>query len=140
MIICRTYSELSRFKSFKDRFEYLKLFGKVGAETFGHNRYLNQVLYRDNPLWKKARRDVLLRDNACDLGIADRPISGRVIIHHMNPITEDDIISGDERMFDPEFLICVSFMTHNAIHYGDEHLLIAEPEVRMPGDTSPWRC
>lgn len=134
----RRYSELVKLKTFKERFDYLKLSGRVGAETFGHDRYLNQELYRHAP-WRKARRDVILRDNGCDLGAPDRLISGMVIVHHMNPITIDDVISGDPKVFDPEFLICTSLLTHNAIHYGDEHLLLKEPDIRMPNDTCPWR-
>lgn len=134
----RRYSELIKLKTFQERFDYLKLHGIVGSSTFGSDRYLNQELYRHAP-WRSARRDVILRDNGCDLGIPDRLISGHVIVHHMNPITIDDVISGNPKAFDPEFLICVSLLTHNAIHYGDEHLLAKEPEVRMPNDTCPWR-
>lgn len=134
----RNYSELSSLLSFEERYRYLKLSGKVGVDTFGFDRYLNQTLYQ-TPMWKQARRQVIFRDNACDLGVSDRPIGGSVIIHHMNPISMEDIISGDEKIFDPEFLICVSLTTHNAIHFGDEKLLPKEPEARLPGDTCPWR-
>lgn len=135
----RTYSELIRLESFEDRFEYLKLSGQVGLETFGFDRYLNQILYQTEIWKKKIRRDVIARDEGFDLGHRDRPIGGRIIVHHMNPITLDDIRSGDKKVFDPEFLICCSHLTHNAIHYGDEHLLIKDPIERTPNDTCPWK-
>ena len=134
----RNYSELSRMASFEERFEYLKLSGKVGLETFGFDRYLNQILYQTD-VWRKVRRDVIARDEGFDLGHRDHPIGGRIIIHHMNPITLDDIRSGDRKVFDPEFLICCSHLTHNAIHYGDENLLIKDPIERTPNDTCPWK-
>jgi hypothetical protein len=123
---------------FEERFEYLKLSGKVGLETFGFDRYLNQILYQTD-VWRKVRRDVIARDEGFDLGHRDHPIGGRIIIHHMNPITLDDIRSGDRKVFDPEFLICCSHLTHNAIHYGDENLLIKDPIERTPNDTCPWK-
>ena len=134
----RTYSELRRLDSFEDRFEYLKLSGQVGADTFGFDRYLNQILYQTE-IWKKVRRDVIARDEGFDLGSRDRPIGGKILVHHMNPITLEDIRSGDRKVFDPEFLICCSHLTHNAIHYGDFDLLPKDPIERSPNDTRPWK-
>jgi hypothetical protein len=136
----RSYSELAKLKTFEERFKYLKLSGTVGKDTFGYERYLNQVFYRSNA-WKKIRRDVIIRDQACDLGILDRSITGKVFVHHMNPILPKDLDDGDlSNLMNPEFLICVSLNTHNAIHYGDEHLLIPTEIIeRKPGDTCPWR-
>ena len=134
----RTYSELRRLNSFEDRFEYLKLSGQVGADTFGFDRYLNQILYQTE-IWKKVRRDVIARDEGFDLGSRDRPIGGKILVHHMNPITLEDIRSGDRKVFDPEFLICCSHLTHNAIHYGDFDLLPKDPIERSPNDTCPWK-
>lgn len=138
----RTYSELIRCDTFLERYNYLKIGGKVGKETFGSDRYLNQLLYHD-PAWDKVRDHVLYRDSngddICDLGILDRPIVGYIYVHHMNPITEMDILERKDYVLDPEFLISTSFNTHNAIHYGNEHLLIHEPTVRKPNDTCPWR-
>lgn len=134
----RTYSELILIPDYIGRFNYLKLDGTIGMETFGFNRYLNQAFYKSSE-WRKAKREVILRDNGCDLGILDREITGRIIIHHMNPISEEDLINRAEWIYDPEFLICTNITTHNAIHYGDESLLIKEPVVRKPNDTCPWR-
>lgn len=136
----RTYSELMKLNTFEERFKYLKLSGSVGKDTFGYERYLNQVLYH-SPAWKLVRRDVIVRDQACDLGIADRSIPGRIIVHHMNPILPEDLYDCDlASLMDPEFLISVSHSTHNAIHYGDESLLIPTEVVeRKPGDTCFWR-
>lgn len=134
----KTYSELSKLKTFEARFEYLKLKGSVGESTFGFDRYLNQVFYRSQR-WKKVRDEVIIRDNGCDLGIEDREIYGKVLIHHMNPITIDDIRNESEFLLNPEFLICVTHDTHNAIHYGDEHLLVRNPVERTKNDTCPWR-
>lgn len=134
----RSYSELSQLQTFEERFEYLRLSGKVGDETFGFDRYLNQQLYR-SAKWKKVRDLVIIRDNGCDLGIEDREVAGRVLIHHMNPITEYELKTMDEKIFDPEYLITVSHITHNAIHYGDSTLLVSDPVIRKPGDTCLWR-
>lgn len=135
----RTYSELIQCKSFKDRFYYLKLNGQVGEATFGSHRYLNQLLYK-MPDWRSVRRKVIIRDNGCDLGDPDFPINGQsIFVHHMNPITVDDVLHRDRKVFDPDFLITVSFDTHQAIHYGDENLLPKLPNIRMPNDTCPWR-
>lgn len=134
----KTYSELSQLKTFKERFNYLKLGGSIGIETFGFDRYLNQALYR-SPEWRRVRQQVIIRDGACDLGVDGVGIYGRVIIHHMNPITEEQILNRDENIFDPEFLICTSIDTHNAIHYGADDPQAFELIERKPGDTCPWR-
>lgn len=134
----RTYSELKRFDTFLDRYNYLKLSGRVGIETFGIDRYINQGLYRSRK-WRRIRDEVIIRDEACDLGMPGYDLYDRIIIHHMNPITLEDIEDENPIIFDPEFLICTSFMTHNAIHYGDESLLPKEPIERRPGDTCPWK-
>ena len=137
-MMTRCYSDIASLDSFVDRFEYLRLDGEVGLETFGFNRYLNQALY-NSPEWKRARQEVILRDNGCDLGIDGYEIRGKIIIHHMNPITEEDIIRRRSWIFDPEFLICVTHVTHNAIHYGDENQLRTAPSERRPNDTCPWK-
>lgn len=135
----RTYSELSKLKTFEERFRYLELKGMVGQETFGYDRWLNQRFYR-SPEWKHVRDLVIMRDNGCDLGIDDRSIYGRVLIHHMNPIRQQDITGLTEILMDPEYLITVSHETHNAIHYGDESLIVpSEPVERTPFDTCPWK-
>ena len=134
----RTHSELIRLSTFAERFRYLRLGGSVGEETFGFDRYLNQRFY-SSAEWKRIRRDVIIRDDGCDLGIADRAIGGRILIHHMNPVTRKDIIRASEILMDPEFLICVSHETHNAIHYGDESLFIEVPPERKLNDTCPWK-
>ncbi len=124
--------------TFEERFEYLKLGGEVGAETFGFDRYQNQAFYNSRE-WKRVRDKVIIRDNGCDLGIADREIGQRIIIHHMNPITVEDIRLAADILLDPEFLICVSHETHNAIHYGDAELLPKDFVPRSPNDTCPWK-
>ena len=134
----KTYSELSELTTFKERFEYLRLDGAVGESTFGYDRYLNQVFYRSQ-VWKRIRDTVIIRDNGCDLGILGHEIYDKIIIHHMNPITIQDIEKESEFLLNPEYLICVSHNTHNAIHYGDTNLLIDEPIIRTPFDTCPWR-
>lgn len=134
----RTYSELMTLPTFLDRFEYLRLNGKVGEETFGYYRYLNQVFYRSAE-WKKIRNLVIVRDNGCDLGLSGYDIHGKVYIHHMNPITVDDIRNRSEFLLNPDYLICVSHMTHEAITYGDKSLLLLEPIERTKNDTCPWR-
>ena len=136
----RRYSELIRLPSFFERFEYLKLAGKVGEETFGFDRYLNQILYKTQ-VWKKIRREVILRDGGNDLADPERPFGeGTVIVvHHMNPITIEDVKKGRDKVFDPEFLISASSLTHRAIHFGSADLLATEPVERRPGDTIPWR-
>ena len=136
--IIKTYSELSLLPTFEERYKYLRLTGQVGQETFGFDRYLNQVFYRSQR-WKKIRDHVIIRDNGCDLGVEGYEIHGRIIIHHMNPITIEDIERESRYLLDPEFLICTVHNTHNAIHYGDERLLITAPIERTINDTCPWR-
>ena len=134
----RTYSDLSKLTTFEDRYNYLRLNGFVGQETFGFDRYLNQVFYK-SAKWRSVRDFVIVRDNGCDLGIEGREIYGKIIIHHMNPITIQDIEQESDFLLDPEFLISTVHETHNAIHYGDENLLIRVPIERKPNDTCPWR-
>ena len=134
----RTYSDLSKLTTFEDRYNYLRLNGFVGQETFGFDRYLNQVFYK-SAKWRSVRDFVIVRDNGCDLGIEGREIYGKIIIHHMNPITIKDIEQESDFLLDPEFLISTVHETHNAIHYGDENLLIRMPIERKPNDTCPWR-
>lgn len=133
----KTYSELRRIENFKERFDYLKLSGVVGADTFGFDRYLNQEFYRSS-LWKRARRDVIARDLGCNLGAEGYEIFDRVYVHHMNPMRVEDITHYNEDIINPEFLICVDLNTHNAIHYGDERLLPRGPIQRRAGDTKLW--
>ena len=134
----KTYSELIQLPTFEERFQYLKLSGAVGKETFGFDRYLNQNFYR-SAAWKRVRDQVIMRDNGCDLGIDDRIIYGKILIHHMNPINDRDILDLTDILLNPEYLICVSHITHNAIHYSDESLLPSEPIVRFKNDTCPWK-
>ena len=134
----RTYSELITLPTFEERFKYLQLGGKVGEDTFGHDRYLNQMFYTSDE-WRRIRRDVIVRDNGCDLGIQDREIHGLIIIHHMNPITIEDIINRSEFLLNPEYLISTVKNTHDAIHFSDERILIADPIERRPNDTCPWK-
>lgn len=134
----RNYSELSKLLTFEERYQYLRLDGAVGQETFGFDRYLNQVFYRSQK-WKTIRDFVIIRDNGCDLGVEGYEIPGRIIIHHMNPLTVRDLESESEFLLDPEFLICTTHNTHNAIHYGDENLLIRAPIERTKNDTCPWK-
>ncbi len=133
----RTYSELCQIEDFYDRFRYLKLNGRVGESTFGFDRYLNQVFYRSKE-WRDVKNQVMIRDNGCDLGHPDFQITGRIYVHHLNPISVDQLRKKSLDILDPEFLVCASFDTHQAIHYGDESLL---PEIlveRFPGDTKLW--
>ena len=134
----KTYSELIKLLTFEDRYRYLKLSGRIGEDTFGFDRYLNQIFYRSQK-WKSVRDFVIIRDNGCDLGMDDREIYGKILIHHMNPITIKDIEKESDFLLDPEYLICVSHNTHNAIHYGDESKLILVPIERTKNDTCPWR-
>lgn len=135
----RRYSELIQLPTFEERFNYLRLNGIVANETFGFDRYLNQRFYKSAE-WKRVRQQIILRDRGCDLGISDREILGNIIIHHMNPISIEDIENNPEILFDPEYLICVSLDTHNAIHYGDESYTQRDIVVdRRPGDTTLWR-
>lgn len=135
----RTYKELIRISDYYERFRYLQLRGEVGKETFGlHLRSLNQALYRTKR-WKRIRDEVIIRDKGCDIAHLDYEIHDRIVIHHMNPITPEDLEEENDYVFDPEFLICVAPMTHNAIHYGDVGLLPCLPIDRKPGDTCPWK-
>ncbi len=138
MIITRSYTELSRLSSFEERFEYLKLSGTVGESTFGFDRYLNQQFYL-SPEWRAIRDRVIARDLGCDLGVEGFEVHGRILIHHINPITVDDIVNRNPKVFDPENLILTVHNTHNAIHYGDEDLLIRAPIERSKYDTCPWK-
>lgn len=134
----KTYSELITLPTFEERFEYLKIGGKVGVDTFGFDRYLNQIFYRSDE-WKSIRDEVIIRDNGCDLGIEGREIYSRIIVHHMNPITKDDILNRSDFLLNPEFLICTIKLTHDAIHYGDSSILLTEPVIRTKNDTCPWK-
>lgn len=134
----KTYSELITLPTFEERYRYLRLGGSVGVDTFGFDRYLNQVFYRSQR-WRSIRDQVIIRDNGCDLGVEGREIHGRILIHHMNPLTIDDIVNESELLLNPEFLICTIHSTHNAIHYGDENLLVLGPVERTKNDTCPWR-
>ena len=134
----KTYSELSKLTTFEERYRYLRLGGRVGEETFGFDRWINQMFYKD-PEWLKIRDEVIIRDNGCDLGIEGREIYSRIIVHHMNPITKADILGRSEFLLNPEYLICTVKNTHDAIHYGDENLLITLPMERNVNDTCPWR-
>lgn len=134
----RTYSELIKLSTFEERYRYLKLDGKVGEETFGFDRYLNQMFYKSKE-WRSVRNHVILRDNGCDLGIEGREIHGRILIHHMNPITKEDILNRTDFLMNPEYLISTIETTHNAIHYGDEDLLMKDPIERHKNDTCPWK-
>lgn len=134
----RTYSELCEFETFEDRFNYLRLGGAVGQETFGFERYLNQVFYKSRE-WRSLRDQVIVRDNACDLGVEGYDIVGRIYVHHMNPITPEDIRNRSSFLLDPEFLICTTHNTHEAITFGDSSLLIKPPVERTRYDTCPWK-
>lgn len=135
----RTYSELIQLPTFLERYEYLKIGGKVGEETFGFDRYLNQIFYRTDE-WKSIRNFVITRDKGCDLASLDREITeDRIIVHHMNPITKEDILNRSDFLLNPEYLITTIKSTHDAIHYGDSGLLYSDPIVRSKNDTCPWR-
>ena len=138
MTTIKCYSELILLPTFQARYQYLRLNGEVGKETFGFDRYMNQFFYR-SPEWRRVRDFVISRDEGCDLGIPGREIFGRVIIHHMNPIRPEDIRNRSELLLNPEYLITTIHDTHLAIHYGDEHLLLQEPVERRPNDTCPWK-
>ena len=134
----RTYSELIQLPTFEERFNYLRLDGVVGKDTFGFDRYLNQQFYRSSE-WRRVRDQVILRDCGCDLAIEGYEIPSRVLIHHMNPISIEDLQSMSDLLMNPEYLICVSHRTHNAIHYGDESVIATTPIERSQNDTCPWR-
>ena len=136
----KTYSELIALPTFEERYEYLKIGGAVGKETFGYDRYLNQILYTSDE-WRKFRRDIIIRDNGCDLACPgfDIPEGVKILIHHINPITVEDVLNRDPKIFDPENVISTILNTHNAIHYGDASLLTLAPIERSKNDTCPWR-
>lgn len=134
----RTYSELIQIPTFIDRFKYLKLGGVVGEETFGYDRYLNQAFYQSYE-WRRLRDQIIVRDCGCDLAMEGHEIFDRILIHHMNPIRAEDILKHSEFVMDPEYLICTSKLTHDAIHFGDESILYHDPIERKAGDTCPWR-
>ena len=146
----RTYSEVITIPTFEERYEYLRLDGRVGHETFGHDRYLNQILYTSQP-WRRFRDGIIIRDNGCDLACEGYEVRSfrdkdgkiyrpKILIHHINPITVDDVINNRPNVFDPENVICVTHNTHQAIHYGDKDLLFGPPIERSQNDTCPWRC
>ena len=134
----RTYSELIKFETFKERFEYVSLSGNVADVTFGGSRYLNQIFYKTKE-WKDLRNLIIIRDNGCDLALPNRPITGPIYIHHLNPITKADILNRNPIIVNPENLICVSFDTHQAIHYGDFSLIDDDMVIRRVNDTCPWK-
>lgn len=135
----KSYSELSKIQDYLERYRYLRIGGNVGKETFGFERYLNQKFYK-SPEWKKIRNQVILRDDGCDMGMPGHTINGRIYIHHINPVFPEYIVQRNDLLMNMENLICVSFDTHNAIHYGDESMLFeAQPVIRRPNDTIPWR-
>lgn len=134
----RTYSELIKLPTFEERYAYLRLGGRVGEATFGFDRYLNQMFYKSDE-WLSIRDKVIVRDNGCDLGIEGREIESSILIHHMNPISKKDILERSDFLLNPEYLICTIKNTHDAIHYGDENLLIKDPIERRKNDTCPWR-
>ena len=137
-MIIRTYNELMLLQTFEERFEYLKLSGRVGKETFGFDRWINQKFYRSAE-WKHLRDQVIIRDNGCDLGVEGREIDGKILIHHMNPISEKDILERTDLLLNPMYLISVTKQTHDAIHYSDDSILMKDPIVRSRNDTCPWR-
>lgn len=138
MTSIKTYSELMTLPTFLDRFNYLKIGGAVGKATFGHDRYLNQILYNSYE-WRRFRNGIILRDNGLDLGCEGFEIVGKIIVHHIDPITVEDVLNRDPKIFDPENVISTSMDTHNAVHYGDEDLLVLGPIERRPNDTCPWK-
>lgn len=138
MMSIKTYSELIEIPTFLERYRYLRIGGAVGKETFGYDRYLNQILYKSDK-WKRFRREIIVRDNGNDLACEGFQIFGKILIHHINPITVEDVLHRDPRIFDPENVISTTLNTHNAIHYGDESLLMIAPVERSKNDTCPWR-
>lgn len=137
-MITRTYSDLILLPTFLERYRYLRLGGNVGLETFGHNRYLNQILYTSDR-WRSFKDKIIIRDNGCDLGMEGFEIYDRILVHHINPITVEDVLNENPKIFDPDNVISTSHNTHQAIHYGDENLLITEPVERFRNDTCPWK-
>ena len=137
-MMLKTYSELIKLPSFEERFDYVKLTGNIGISTFGFDRYLNQSFYTSYQ-WRQVRRDVIVRDSGCDLAILERPVFGAIRVHHMNPVSIEDLESERDIVLDPEFLICVSLTTHNAIHFGNQNGLHALMKEREKGDTNLWK-
>ena len=137
--IVRTYSELKRLETYEERFDYLRLNGKIGQDTFGFDRIFNQIFYSRSKEWRKVRNEVIVRDNGCDLGVDGYEIHGKILIHHMNPITLNDILEFSDFLINPNYLICTSLLTHNAIHYGNKDLLLNVPKERTLNDTCPWK-
>ncbi len=137
-LMIKTYSELIRIPTFEERYQYLRLLGTVGEETFGFKRWLNQEFYHSRE-WQRFRNEIIFRDNGCDLGVDGFEIFGSIIIHHINPITYEDIVNNNPCVFDPNNVICTKHTTHNAIHYGDQNLLSRPPVERTKNDTCPWR-
>lgn len=137
-MIIKSYSKMLTFPTLEERFRYLELKGSVGKDTFGYDRYLNQILYHSGE-WKSFRNDIIIRDNGCDLACEGHEIHKRILVHHINPITVEDVLNRSPKVFDPENVVCVSHITHNAIHYGDENLLITAPVERSQNDTCPWK-
>lgn len=135
----KSYSELCKLKTLVERYEYLRTYSKIGEVTFGGQRMLNQYLYQKSPMWKSVRRKVIIRDNGLDLGLEGYSIQGKIIVHHINPLTKEQLLNLDPCIFDMENLISCSHNTHNAIHYGDKSLLPQDPIERKPNDTCPWR-
>ena len=135
----RTYEGLCQYDTFEDRFAYLKLSGKIGVSTFGFDRWMNQKFYTSQE-WRSVRDLVIIRDGGCDMGLEGRELYDRIAIHHMNPVSIEDLVGfANPQLLDPDYLICVGHRTHNAIHYGDSSSLIHIPKDRKPGDTTPWR-
>ena len=134
----KTYSELITIPTFIERYRYLRIGGRVGKETFGYDRYLNQILYKSDE-WKEFRRDIIIRDNACDLACEGYEMYGPIMVHHIDPITVEDVLRRDPKIFDPENVVSTWLRTHNAIHYGDESLLALDPICRTPNDTCLWK-
>lgn len=137
-MMSKSYSELMALPTYLERYLYLRIGGKVGQATFGYDRYLNQILYTSDE-WRSFRNDIIIRDKGCDLACAGYELHSRIIVHHINPITVEDVLNRDPKVFDPENVICVSHNTHQAIHYGDETMLPQLPVERTRNDTCPWR-
>lgn len=138
MMSIKTYSKLISIPTYEERFKYLQIKNAIGKDTFGYDRYLNQILYHSSE-WKRLRNEIIIRDNGCDLAFDGYEINSRILIHHLNPITVDDVKNRSPMVFDPENLVCVTHNTHNAIHYGDDNLLIKSPVIRSVNDTCPWK-
>lgn len=134
----KSYKELIKLKTFEERLRYLQLNANVGIETFGSGRWLNQRLYHSS-LWTDVKNEIIIRDNGCDLGLEGYEIRGRIYIHHLNPITKEDVLSNSSKLYDPNNLICVSFDTHQSIHYGSECAALSQLVERRPNDTCPWK-